>query len=184
MKTFRYEIIKKSKVESRIQARYHYEIKTLHGLGFSDMQYVREVVFPFSAVFFFWFLPVLRSQDEVFTIEFPLRVVRMYPVMIHRGSATYGVMTGEGVGFSTYFTDGTSLLYHNYKHTFLVKDEAHRFYRFIPPGDEPEPVHHAFRRHLQNIDSFTRKGREPDDQLTMLKFEHMVQLNDKMAVIG
>ena len=132
MKTFRYEIIKKSKAEADIQARYAQEIKELTSLGFGEMQYVREVVFPFSALVFFWMLPVLRREKEVFSIEWPLRVVRMYPVLIHRGYATYCVITGEGVAFLTVFTDGTNLRYQNYRDVEPAYNAEYQFYLYAP----------------------------------------------------
>jgi hypothetical protein len=68
-----YEAIHKSKLEYQLKERYQNEITQLEKLGFSELHFVREVTFPFSAVVLFWMYPVLKGRGEIFHIEKPLR---------------------------------------------------------------------------------------------------------------
>ena len=184
MPYFHFEILKKSKIEAKIQARYGLHIKELAELGFGEVQYLREVTFPFSAVVFSWLLPFLYADKEVFRIEMPLRLVRLFPVMIHRGYACYVCVTGLGTYYCTRFTDGTALYYKNYhgiSDEYIERPEI-GYYSYGHSHNYEIPVRQALDAHLDNIARMTRKGREPDDNMSLRVFEELDMLNDKMAM--
>jgi len=153
-------------VVERVRSRYRPDMEALRRLGFRELCFYREIVFPFSLIVFFPIYLLMRSRREVLEIQRPLRISATYPLMVSEEDATCVLILGLGIKFHTNFNTGTGLISTNfqtqpiddpqrklYKHTaILTIDEAwqqHRGYvnQLVAAG-EPVKEHIRFEDYV------------------------------------
>jgi hypothetical protein len=179
MQITQFEEIHKEKVESRIHQRYQREINQLQGLGFEELHYTRELVFPFSALFLCFIYVPLKWDGEIFNIEKPLRYVVLNPLLLNHHYDTYVHVFTMGVKFVTRFRDGTLLASCNYDTRKYIKPEK-GIYRYSMPNHTD--IGDCFAKHIERIEYLEGCGHETDDELTLKKFEAAMQLDDKVLL--
>jgi len=110
MKLNTYDQVLKDAVSSDVQSRFVEEIRRMRALGFNDEFYLRETVFPFSALLFFPILIYMHIVGERIRVGGLLQAMSFNPFLIHEQSYAYGTTLKLGVKFTSMFDDGTLLI--------------------------------------------------------------------------
>lgn len=180
MPLFKYEIIKKSKVEGDIYQRYAPEIKTLEKLGFDDLNFIREVSFPFSAVAFCFIYPYMWYKGEIFRVEWPLRYVLFNALMTSSQDGTYAQIFALGVKFHTHFINGTILVSTPTENTVI--DKRHRFYKY--GVGQSLTVMQLWESHCARVAEMEWEAKGIDHDLSLEKFEQICDKESQLELGG
>jgi len=105
-----YTEIMDPKLQGRLCKRYSGEIAILHALGFKTLAYKLETLEPFSAVSRLLIVLLMRTQGEVLTFPFPLRLACGHPLLVHSEPSSIADCMGMGVKFYTNFSDHSLLI--------------------------------------------------------------------------
>jgi hypothetical protein len=181
MKLTHYQAVHKSKLEYQIKARFQTEISQLDELGFTSLHFIREITFPFSAVFLFWMYPVLKYQREIFHFEAPLRFIILQPLLLNYDFSSYCNTSSEGTKFVTRFQDGTTVISCNYQGIVFEKPNL-KIFKYLPV-QAGESLSTTWDSHMDRILALEQEGFETDNELSLEKFEEIVQREDR-AMLG
>jgi len=175
-----YEEIHKDKVEYRLQQRYHDELSALRAIGFDEVHHTREVVFPLSALCFFYLYPFLKLKGEIIQIEHPMRYVLFNPLILNYEYGTYAHVFGLGTKFMTLCTDGTLITSTTYRTVKVVKPKR-KLYCY---GGKKSTIADAWGKHQQYISVLENQGHHIDLELSLPKFEQLMHRDDKAMLLG
>src|SRR5688500_10342024 len=169
------EEIQKQKVEYQIYERYKTEISELQKLGFEDLQFTREVSFPFSALLMFFAYFPMRMAGEIVRVEGPLRFVLFHPLLLHHEYDTYGQAFGMGVKLLTLLEDNGVLISCNYPTTNYVNPKRGLFRYDAPSGTS---IAACFEAHQNRIEMLEKSGHVVNRQLNLNNYEIVQHLDD------
>lgn len=175
-----YQEIHKDKLEYQLHQSYRDELADLAQVGFDDIHHTREVVFPFSALFFCYLYPILKLKGEILRIESPLRFVLFNPLVLNHEYATYAHVFGLGVKFMTLFTDDTMLTSTTYRTVKVVKPKR-KLYGY---GGKNATIDVAWKKHMTYLRGLEAEGCIPDPDLSIPKFEYLMHRDDKAMLFG
>lgn len=169
------EEIQKQKVEYQIYERYKNEISEMQALGFTDLQFTREVTFPFSALLMFFTYFPMKAEGEIFRVERPLRFVLFHPLLLHHEYDSYGQAFGMGVKFLTLLEGNGVLISCNYPSTKHVNPKRGLFRYDAPKGTS---VAACFEAHQNRIEMLEKSGHIVNRQLNLNNYEIVQSLDD------
>ncbi len=164
-----YQQTTQSEIVSRVRDRYASEIALLKDMGFAELCFYTEAMFPLSLLLLFPVVLLMRAQKEVIQIQSPLRIAVCCPILVAREYATYAVMMGYGVKFYTNFTDGTGLISANFP-SLDILDLKGKLYKYAAP----QPIESAWRLHLDRTESLKAEGKQVRNRIG---FEDFVELS-------
>jgi hypothetical protein len=126
----RYEVLDKDKVDTAIQAQYSKRLLELRALGFDEEFYIRETLYPLSAIVRFNVLIQAYFRASVFRLGGMFQLISFNPYLIHGDGYTYSAIWETGIRYVTLFDDNTLLTTTNYQ-SLVTSDPQLRFIRQV-----------------------------------------------------
>ena len=147
------EQVTRPDVVERVRSRYRSDMDALRRLGFRELCFYREIVFPFSLILFFPIYLLMRFRQEVVEIRRPLRISATYPLMVSEGDETCALVMGLGIKLHTNFNAGTGLISTNFQ-TQPIDDPKHKLYK----RTASLTIDEAWQRHRDYVNAFLAAG--------------------------
>ena len=142
-------------LQARVRARHGVKIRSLQSLGFQHLTYCLEVLPPYSAIWKFPILLMMRAK-EVVLLPRPARIGVAYPLLSNYNPSTIAEVLGLGVKFYSVFSDGTLLISSSY-HSRLAPGSNSR----IVKNPDSETVEEAWAGHQQKAADLQVQGLVP-----------------------
>ncbi len=149
-----YQITTQFELIDKVRARYSSDLDQLKDLGFEELCFYTERLFPFSFLVLFPIFLLMRSKREVIHIQNPLRITASYPLLVASTDATCALVMGLGIKFYTPFSDGTGLISANFP-TDEIQDRREKLYKYAIP----QPLAAAWQFHRDRLQMFRAQGR-------------------------
>jgi hypothetical protein len=171
MQLLTYQQVVRPEAHDEIRHRYRSDIDRLEWLGFEELCFYSEVLFPFSAILAFPLVLFMLVKREIVKLGFPLRAVIHYPLLVSREYNTYVEIFSMGVKFYTNFADGTALVSANFKASGSSNEER-KFHKYASKRE----IETAWAFHQDKIRHCISSGRQIRDNVC---FEDYVEISTR-----
>lgn len=171
-----YELTTDFDIIDKVRTRYATEMVALKQLGFTELCFYSESIFPFSAVVLFpaWWL--MRQHKEVRRLQWPLRISASYPLLVSHSHATTALVMGLGVKFYTLFADNSGLITANFN-SRSGRDLDGTLVKYAAPGS----IEEIWQQHCERIAELQALGRQLRLPTTFEDYVTLSQREDSIA---
>lgn len=125
-------LVQDSDIHQQVIQRHRDSINVLQKLGFVGLAVYDERSFPLSYLALWPMTVLMRSKGAIVRSTRFLCLTTAYPLLGHRETQTFALISSLGVKFITGFTDGTLLLTTNTVRTGHL-DETVQYYKYVGP---------------------------------------------------
>ncbi len=171
-----YELTTDLAIIDRVRARYAAERAALAQLGFTELCFYSEIIFPFSAVVLFPAWWMMRQHKEVRQIRWPLRISASYPLLVSPSHATSVLVMGLGVKFYTLFADDTGLITANFNSS-SGQDRDGTFVKYATPGS----IEAIWQQHGERLREAQASGKQLRAATTFEDYVALSQREENMT---
>jgi hypothetical protein len=176
-----HQAIDKAKIESKLVAVFREEINHLQALGFAELYFVREIVYPWSGLLLPFMLPKLLHERNLWQVGGLLQIIFFNPLLYNEEYDSYGHIMNLGVTLVTRFTDGTALITCGYKTERLHAPEK-KIHCYQLPNESP--IEATWESHQQHIIKMENAGLVTDTDLSLEKYTAIIQDSDRLTLFG
>jgi hypothetical protein len=173
-----YDEVLKDDVSEDVQARFVDEIRRFRALGFTEEFYLRETVFPFSALLLFPILLYMHFRGERVRVGGMLQAMSFNPFLIHEEGHMYATALKLGVKFTSLFDDGTLLITSSFKNGIKSNPEYH----MIQQTSKTASLVGAWKDHMWRISTLIDEGHRVIVPLGMKDVMRMEQRSDALSL--
>ena len=149
------ELVHDADIRRRVIRRHRDAVVALQALGFEGPVVYDERSFPLSYLLLWPLTKLMHAKGAVVRSTRFLCLTTAYPLLGHRETPTFALVSALGVKFLTGFTDGTLLLTTNTVRTEHL-DAAAQYYKYVGP----ESVEALWVFHQNKLEGLLKDGKE------------------------